>query len=391
MLAACGLRLTALNFFPPIHPRKQQQSPISFIFNRFKSYALKRMYPLLLAGFFVVSCKSKKEEPRQQNSGPQSVIVDVIIAGKNNISNIVEVNGSVVANEAANLQPEVSGRLTYLNIPEGAKVTEGTVLARINDADLQASTQKVKVQLELAQKNEERLRKLLSIGGINQADYDAVLNQVNTFKADLDILKAQIDKTVLKAPFTGVLGLRMVSPGTYVTPATVLATLQQTDRVKIDFTIPEAYTDLIGKGKTVNIKTNGKEALKKAVIIATEPQIDATTRNLKVRAQLDGANINPGGFVKVLLETGGQNNSILVPTNAIIPDAKAKKVVVVKDGKGKLTDIVTGLRVNGLAEVLSGLQVGDSIAVSGVLFVRPNSSLKVRGVKQIEEFAGNQP
>lgn len=349
------------------------------------------MYPLLLAGFFVISCKSKKEEPRQQNSGPQSVIVDVIIAGKNNISNIVEVNGSVVANEAANLQPEVSGRLTYLNIPEGAKVTEGTVLARINDADLQASTQKVKVQLELAQKNEERLRKLLSIGGINQADYDAVLNQVNTFKADLDILKAQIDKTVLKAPFTGVLGLRMVSPGTYVTPSTVLATLQQTDRVKIDFTIPEAYTDLIGKGKTVNIKTNGKEALKKAVIIATEPQIDATTRNLKVRAQLDGANINPGGFVKVLLETGGQNNSILVPTNAIIPDAKAKKVVVVKDGKGKLTDIVTGLRVNGLAEVLSGLQVGDSIAVSGVLFVRPNSSLKVRGVKQIEEFAGNQP
>lgn len=349
------------------------------------------MYPLLLAGFFVISCKSKKEEPRQQNNGPQSVIVDVIIAGKNNISNIVEVNGSVVANESTNLQPEVSGRLTYLNIPEGAKVTEGTVLARINDADLQASTQKVKVQLELAQKNEERLRKLLSIGGINQADYDAVLNQVNTFKADLDILKAQIDKTVLKAPFTGVLGLRMVSPGTYVTPATVLATLQQTDRVKIDFTIPEAYTDLIGKGKTVNIKTTGKDVLKKAVIIATEPQIDATTRNLKVRAQLDGANINPGGFVKVLLETGGQNNSILVPTNAIIPDAKAKKVVVVKNGKGKLTDIVTGLRVNGLAEVLSGLQVGDSIAVSGVLFVRPNSSLKVRSVKQIEEFAGNQP
>lgn len=110
------------------------------------------MYPLLLAGFFVISCKSKKEEPRQQNSGPQSVIVDVIIAGKNNISNIVEVNGSVVANESTNLQPEVSGRLTYLNIPEGAKVTEGTVLARINDADLQASTQKVKVQLELAQK-----------------------------------------------------------------------------------------------------------------------------------------------------------------------------------------------------------------------------------------------
>jgi len=369
---------------------KQQQSLFSFIFSRYKFYALKRMYPLLLAGVFVISCKSKKEEPRQQNNGPQAVIVDVIIAGKNNISNIVEVNGSVVANEAANLQPEVSGRLTYLNLPEGAKVLQGTVLARINDADLQASTQKIKVQLDLAEKNEERLRKLLSIGGINQADYDAVLNQVNTLKADLDILKAQIDKTILKAPFTGVLGLRMISPGAYVTPATILATLQQIDKVKIDFTIPEAYTTLIAKGKTVSIKTNGREAIKKAVIIATEPQIDATTRNLKVRAELSGADINPGGFVKVLIETGGQNNSILVPTNAIIPDAKAKNVVVVKDGKGILTDIETGLRVNGMAEVLSGLKVGDSIAVSGVLFVRPNSQLKVRSVKQIEDFAGAQ-
>lgn len=348
------------------------------------------MYPLLIAGLFVISCKSKKEEPRQQNSGPQSVIVDVIIAGKSSISNIVEVNGSVVANEAANLQPEVSGRLVYLNLPEGTKVSQGTVLARINDADLQANTQKIKVQLDLAEKNEQRLRKLLSIGGINQADYDAVLNQVNTLKADLDILKAQIDKTVLKAPFTGVLGLRMISPGAYVTPSTILATLQETDRVKIDFTIPEAYTGLIAKGKTVTIKTTGKEGTQKAVIIATEPQIDATTRNLKVRAQLSGSNINPGRFVKVLIETGGESTSILVPTNAIIPDAKAKKVVVVKDGKGKLTDIETGLRVNGMAEVLNGLEVGDSIAVSGVLFVRPNSQLKVRSVKKIEDFAGAQ-
>jgi membrane fusion protein (multidrug efflux system) len=348
------------------------------------------MYPLAIAVLVIVACKSKKEEPRQQNGGPQAVIVDVIIAGKNSIANTIEVNGTVVANEAANLQPEVSGRLTYLNLPEGTKVTQGTVLARINDADLQANMQKIRVQLDLAQKNEARLKKLLDINGINQADYDAVLNQVNTLKADLDITQAQIDKTILKAPFTGILGLRMISPGAYVTPATILATLQQTDKVKIDFTVPEMYIDIIGKGKTVNVKTTMGASLRKATIIATEPQIDATTRNLKVRAVLDGANINPGGFVKVLLESGGKNNSILVPTNAIIPDAKAKKVVVVKNGKGTLTDIVTGLRLNGAAEVVSGLNEGDSIAVSGVLFVRPNSQIKVRSVKQITEFMGQQ-
>ena len=348
------------------------------------------MYPLIFAVLLLVACKSKKEEPRQQNGGQQAVIVDVIIAGKSSIANTIEVNGTVVANEAANLQPEVSGRLTYLNLPEGAKVSQGTVLARINDADLQANMQKIRVQLDLAQKNEARLKKLLDINGINQADYDAVLNQVNTLKADLDITQAQIDKTVLKAPFTGILGLRMISPGAYVTPATILATLQQTDKVKIDFTVPEMYTEVIGKGKSVNVKTNAGTSVRKATIIATEPQIDATTRNLKVRAVLDGANINPGAFVKVLLDAGGKNNSILVPTNAIIPDAKAKKVVVVKDGKGIITDIVTGLRANGAAEVVSGLNVGDSIAVSGVLFVRPNSQIKVRSVKQITEFMGQQ-
>ncbi len=354
---------------------------------------MKKVFIPFFVLVFVVACKSKKEETPQPAQGrggaQQAVLVDVIIAGKSSVSNNIEVNGTVVANESASLQPEVSGRLTYLNLPEGKKVTQGTVLARINDADLQASMQKIRVQLDLAQKNEERLRKLLSINGINQADYDAVLNQVNTFKADLDIIQAQIDKTVLKAPFTGVLGLRMISPGAYVTPATVMGTIQQTDKVKIDFTVPESYSDLISNGKTVNVQTIAGSATKKATIIATEPQIDATTRNLKVRAILDGTAAAPGSFVKVKLDASSGNNSILVPTNAIIPDAKAKKVVLIKDGKGKLVDVETGLRTNGAVQILKGLNIGDSIAVTGVLFVRPNSTIKVTSVKKLEEFLGN--
>lgn len=356
---------------------------------------MKRLYFPLLALVMITACKSKKEEPKQKpgggsGGGSQATIVDVIIAGKSAVSNTVEVNGTVVANEQTNLQVEVSGRLTYLNLPEGTAVQAGTVLARINDADLQATKKKTLVQLELAQKNEERLRKLLSINGINQADYDAVLNQVNTLKADLDIIQAQLDKTVLKAPFNGVLGLRMVSPGAYVTPATVLASIQETGRLKIDFSVPEVYAGLIQRGKAVTIQTSASDQKRKATIVATEPQINATTRNLKVRALLDGGFANAGAFVKVFLEAAGGANSILVPTNAIIPDAKAKKVVVVKDGKGKLVDIETGLRVAGAAEVVKGLSVGDSIAVSGVLFVKPNAPVKVRSVKQLSDFTGAQ-
>jgi membrane fusion protein (multidrug efflux system) len=313
-------------------------------------------------------------------------VVDVIIAGSSVITNDIEVNGSVVASETTELHPEISGRLTYLNIPEGSRVSQGTVLARINSADLLATLNKSRVQLDLAQKTEERLRKLLSISGINQADYDAALNQVNNLKADIAYTQAQLEKTSVRAPFSGVLGLRMVSPGSYVTPATVLATLQQTDRSKIDFTVPEVYANLIHRGSVITFKPNQSFNSGRAIIVATEPLINATSRNLKVRAAIQTGALNPGSFVKVILNTGSKSNSIMVPTSAIIPDAKAKKLVVIKKGKGVFVDIETGLRDAGTAEVTKGINIGDSIVVTGVLFVRPNSNVKIRSVKKLEDF-----
>lgn len=346
---------------------------------------MKSRYLFFLVFGSIVACKSKKEAPKPVTA-QQPVVVDVLIAASSTISNSVEVNGSVVAYESADLHPEISGRLTYLNIPEGNQVTQGTVIARINDADLQATLNKLRVQLDLAEKTEMRLKKLLAVNSINQADYDFALNQVNSLKADMAFTQAQIDKTTVKAPFTGVLGLRMVSPGSYVNSQTILATLQQIDKIKIDFTVPEVYAGLIHKGNTVTIQPNQAKATGVAVIVATEPLINATSRNLKVRAILRGGSLNPGSFVKVILNAGSTSNSIMVPTNAIIPDAKAKKLVVVKNGKGVFVDIETGLRTTAMAEITQGVNPGDSIVVTGVLFVRPNAAVKVRGVKKLEDF-----
>ncbi len=332
------------------------------------------------------SCKQKKDAPAQNTKAQGPTVVDVIIAGTSNTSNLVEVSGAVIPNETININAEISGRLTYLNIPDGGSVSQGAVLAKINDADLQANLSKTKVLLEMAQKTESRLKKLLSINGINQADYDLALNQVNSYKADLIVTQAQIDKTVIKAPFTGVLGLRQISPGAYVTPAIILSTLQQVDRVKIDFNVPELYTNLIHKGATITVQTNETGIKRKAVVIATDPQINSTTRNLRVRALLEGKAINPGTFVKVLLENGGDRNSIMIPTNAIIPDARAKKLIVVKNGKGVFVDIETGIRSAGMAEITKGIKAGDSVVVTGVLFVRPNLPVTVRSVKQLSDL-----
>jgi len=339
---------------------------------------------LLLA---LVACKGKPDEKKQKDGGPKAAIVDVIIASNNKINKKIEVNGSVLPNEMTTIQSEVSGRVTFLQIPEGGSVAAGTVLARINDADLKASQQKINVQLDLAQKNEVRLKKLLAIGGINQADYDVVLNQVNTLKADLAVLQAQLDKTVIKAPFAGTLGLRMISMGAYVTPTTVMTTIQQVNQLKIDFTVPEFYAQKIKKGAIVHVQSADNKVTADAVVTATEPLVNATTRNLKVRAVLKGQAFNLGAFVKVSIDATSTNNSILIPSNCIIPESTVKKVVVVKDGIGQLVEVETGERNEGLIQIVKGLSVGDSIAVSGVLFVKPNSPVKVRSVKLLSDIA----
>jgi membrane fusion protein (multidrug efflux system) len=335
----------------------------------------------------MLACKQKKEAPKQQNNAQQSVVVDVMIASQQDVVSSITANGTVVASEFVELRPEIGGRITYLNIPEGGYIQKGTVIAKVNDADYVANLNKSRAQLELAVKTEERLRKLLSIGGLNQADYDAAVNQISSLKADIGYTQAQIEKTVLRAPFSGVVGLRQVSMGAYVNTSTVLATLQQLDKIRIDFTIPEEYSSLIVKGHTIDVQldANNKQMVK-STIIATEPQVIQNTRNLKVRSVLQEGRPNPGAYVKVMLSSSRQKKAILVPTNALIPDDKNKQLVLVKNGKAVFVNVETGDRQANNAEITSGIKPGDSIVVTGVLFARPKSPLKVRSVKTLEQL-----
>jgi len=319
----------------------------------------------------LISCKQKAETKQER----PAVTVDILIAKKVSFPASVEVNGTALSEEMIELHPEVSGRLTYLNIPDGAKVSQGTVLARVNDADLQAQLQQQKVQLELAAKTEARLRKLLEINGVNQSEYDAALTQLNMINANISVLNAQIDKTIIKAPFSGTLGLRMVSPGAYVSPQTLLGTLNQTDKIKIDFTVPETYRELLSIGVAVEIQSGNNQDKETAVISAIEPQINQDTRNIKVRARMKSPTVSPGSFVKVIIDKSSQG--IIVPSNSIIPDATSNQVIVVKNKKAVFTNVETGLRNEDAVELISGVNPGDSIIVSGVLFVRANAIVKI--------------
>jgi membrane fusion protein (multidrug efflux system) len=338
------------------------------------------------------SCKEKADaaRPGAPPAAPP-VIVDVIVAAPRMISNTVEANGTVVANEYVELHPEISGRITYLDVPEGNHVDKGFIIARINDADLQATLEKSKVQLDLNEKTAQRDSQLLVIQGINQADYDIAVNNVKSARADIDFTQAQIDKTVIRAPFGGTVGLRQVSPGAYVTPANVIATIQQLDKIKVDFTLPEQFTNIVKKGAVVDIEIDAARKIhRSAVIIATEPQVNQSSRNLTVRALLQEGQGSPGAFVKVLVNAGANGKAIMVPTNCIIPDDKNNEVILVRNGRANFVNVQTGVREANNIEITKGVQPGDTVVVTGVLFARPKSNLQVRNVKTLEELASAQ-
>lgn len=338
--------------------------------------------------FFIVllffSCNTKDKNKAPQKSPPP--VVDVIIAQPQTVSSIIEANGTVVANEFVELHPEATGRITYLNVPEGKHIRKGTVIARINDEDLVANLNKSKASLVLAQSYVDRLKPLLSVQGINQADYDAAVNSAVSNQADIQYTQALIDKTIIRAPFDGVVGLRQVSIGAYVSNADIIATIQQVNNLKIDFTVPEDNSRFIktGSGIQVTLDATTHTIKHTATIIAVEPQANTITRNLKVRALLqDNAKANPGAFVKVFISQGTSKQSILVPTNCIIPSDVNQQLILVKNGNAQFTDVTTGVRLQSNVEITKGVSPGDSVIVTGVLFAKDKKPVEVRAVKTL--------
>jgi len=323
----------------------------------------------------IISCKSGNKNTNAKKETPP-IKVDVLVAKENNFPSSVEVNGTVLSEDMVSLYSEISGRITFLNLPDGEFVKQGTVLVKINDADLQAQLEQQNVALDLADKTEARLKKLLAVNGVDQATYDAALSEVDTRKANIKVLNAQIDKTVIKAPFDGKLGLRQVSLGAYVSPQTLLGSLSQSDKIKIDFSVPEAYNSIIHIGDTVVVQENSSDEKVNAIIHAIEPQINTTTRNVKVRAYLVSGSIFPGTFVKVSLVQN--KNVVAVPSSAVIPDALSNQLAVVKNGKAVFENVETGSRNADMVEIKSGINPGDSVIVSGVLFVRAGAKVSVK-------------
>jgi membrane fusion protein (multidrug efflux system) len=309
--------------------------------------------------------------------------VDAYVVTPSFLIDEISVSGSLMAYEEVALKNEVAGRVVKINLPEGKAVKEGTLLVKLFDDDLQANLKKLEAQLALQQQILKRQTELLSVNGISQNDYDQVALQVNSIQADIDIQKALIRKTEILAPFDGIIGLRSISIGAELSPSTQVATIRSIDKLKLDFSVPEKYSALIQPGLSVKFKLYNDENLYDAAVFATEQGIDADTRNLRVRAvvQSRAANLLPGAYTNVYLRLNENNNALLVPTLSIIPKEQSKSVIVVKNGIARFVKVKTGIRKPSAIEIVEGLQPGDTVVTSGILFVREGDKLLFNSIK----------
>jgi membrane fusion protein, multidrug efflux system len=353
------------------------------------------MKMLLYVGFgltiIVIGCNDEKKNGSapapnaRMQGGP--LTVDAFVVQENTVSDRIEAPGSLLPAEETQIKSEVNGRITQLNIREGAMVKKGALLVKLFDEDLQAQRRKLKVQLEIAAKTEERQRELLEINGISQQDYDLSTLQVENLKADIQSVEIAIAKTEIRAPYSGKIGLRNVSLGAYVSPNEIITTLRQIETLKLEFAVPEKYAKEMVSGTIINFRVDGGEQNHQARLVATESGVDQATRTLRVRALVSEKHpeLVPGVFAKITVQLGRNTKALLVPTQAVIPLARTKQVVVLTGDSVQFVDVETGVRDSVFVQIVSGIEAGDTVATTGLMAIRPNAKVKVGKVSRYQK------
>lgn len=318
-----------------------------------------------------------------KGKGGASLNVDGVVVQTSEFSSNLEITGGIEANEAVTLRSEVAGLVTGIYFKEGSNVSKGTTLVKINDRDIQAQLREALTRQNLSSSNENRAKQLLEKGAISQEEYDTSQAELQALKSQVQLIRAQLAKTTIIAPFSGKVGLRNISVGEYLTPNTTIANLLSTNPVKISFSIPEKYVSQLKTNSSISFNIDGNNKTYTGKIFAIEPGINEQTRTLQIKALAQNPNneLLPGSFAKVKLSLSAIKDALLIPTEAVIPVLKGKVVYVSKNGKAQQVPIETGTRTADKILVLSGLNVGDTVLTTGAMALKPDAEVKVNIAK----------
>jgi len=334
--------------------------------------------------FSACSSKSKDAGKKDPNAPKPAVKVEGYIVKASVLSQDIEMPGSLTPYEETQIFSEVPGRVTGIYFKEGANVAQGAVLVKLFDGDLQAQLSKLQIQYKQAQQTLGRYEELAKIQGVSQQEVDVYRLSMNNISADMSIIRTSIAKTSLRAPFSGKLGLRNISMGAYVSPATLITTLRKVSQLKLEFTVPEKYGNKMQPGNTISFSIDNSEKKYPARVIATENNIAEETRSLRVRAVVDKPDplLIAGSFVQVQIPLGENDAALMIPSQAVIPRARNKEVMVYRNGKADLQVVTTGIRDSSSVEITTGLKAGDTVIVTGLLTIKPGAKVALSKVNK---------
>jgi membrane fusion protein, multidrug efflux system len=326
---------------------------------------------------------SKSEGPQPGAAqGPPAIPVNGMVVKREALDNKIVVTGSVTANESLELKSEVSGKITRIYFSEGQRVRKGQLLVQINDEELRAQQEKLKYSKKLYEESEFRQRTLLEREAISQEEYDNALTLVNTIMADIRVIDAQLAKSRIVAPFDGVIGLRLVSEGAYITPANVIANLYNLNPAKIEFSIPSKYSTKVKTGNKIIFTIEADARKYEGVVYAVEPNIDVNTRTLSLKATCDNrdGSLLPGQFVKIDLVLESMPDAIMVPSEAVIPELNGYRVFVYRGGMASSLVVEAGIRTEKELEITRGLQTGDTLITTGIMQIRDGVKVEIKNL-----------
>ena len=303
-----------------------------------------------------------------------------IIVKDTTLTRLLHVSGSLFPQDEIAIAPEISGRIKRLFIKEGSFVQKGSVLVKLEDAELQAQLSKVKALIDLAEINAKREKELLKGGGTSADLLERADNTVITLQSDFQMLKAAIAKTEIKAPFSGTIGLKEVSEGSFVSPGTKISHLVNSSPIRIECSIPEKYTSLIKKNMKIQFHVYGNEQSFEAKISAINPMIDPISRTTKIIALYSNKKeeCKPGAFADIEIPLSVEEKAIIIPNEAIVPDIRGLRVFLLKQGKAKPKPIEAGMRTASSLEIIKGLNIGDTVLVAGASLMKAGSRVKAK-------------
>lgn len=320
---------------------------------------------------------------KSNKNGNKALNVNALIISTQAMTDDIYTNGDLIPDEEVDLSFETSGKITDINFTEGSTVQKGQLLAKINDRPLQAQLKKLQAQLKLAEDRVFRQNALLVKDAVSKEAYEQVKTDLASLNADIDLIKANIQQTELRAPFDGIIGLRQVSVGSYASPTTIVAKLTKISPLKINFSVPERYAKEIKKGTRLTFSLDGYLKDFDATVYATESKVDPASRTLSVRALYPntGTKLLPGRFASIKIKMHEIPNAIAIPSEAIVPEMGKSKVYLYKNGKSMPVEVKTGLRTDTQVQIINGLHVGDTIITSGTLQLRTGLNITLDNIK----------